>query len=559
MVDRRIAIVGMSFRLPGDLSSEEAFWQALRDGRDMVGRISEDRWATDTLAHPRRSEPGRSVTFAAGVLSTLEAFDAAFFGISPREAAHLDPQQRLLLEMSWEAMENGGLRPDRLAGSDCAVFVGISGLDYGMRGLDDLSGVDAYSMTGNTLSLAANRLSYVFDLRGPSMAVDTACSSSLVALHQACRCLCHGDASMALVGGINLLLHPYPFIGFTKASMLSAGGRCRTFAASGDGYARAEGGAILLLKPLAQAEADGDDIRAVILATGSNSDGARKSGITIPSIEGQSDLLRRVLSEAGLTPAEVDYVEAHGTGTAVGDPVEANAIGSVLGRDREAPLWVGSVKSNLGHLEPASGMAGLVKTVLALGHGAVPPSIHFTTPNPDIDFAGLNLDVVTSYCELPELGRPRRMGVNSFGFGGTNAHVILEEYCQTATPLLRPGPVAVPALFLSARSASALRELARRYAAQIAGQDELDYYDLAYGAAHHRQWLEQRVAIHGADPAEVTQRLAAWSRGEPVRGWWRWRPWPHRVRRPSCILATAPSGWVWAGGCSASPRLSPRS
>ncbi|HMV00291.1 MAG TPA: polyketide synthase, partial [Rhodocyclaceae bacterium] len=348
----------MAFRFPGDLGDESAFWSALTAGRDLVGAIGGDRWAVDALAHPRRSEPGRSVTFSAGVLSRVDEFDAQFFGISPREAAWLDPQQRLLLELAWEAMENGGQVPAHLAGSDCAVYVGISGLDYGMRGLDDLPGMTGHSMTGNTLSIAANRLSYVFDLHGPSMAVDTACSSSLVALHQACRTLATGESSMALVGGINILLHPYPFIGFTKASMLSAQGRCRAFDASGDGYVRAEGGAVLVLKPLAAAEAAGDPIHAVILASGVNADGARKTGITIPSPAGQAELMRTVLKRSGLVAAAIDYVEAHGTGTAVGDPVEARAIGEVYGQGRPRPLPIGSVKSNLGHLEPASGMAG---------------------------------------------------------------------------------------------------------------------------------------------------------------------------------------------------------
>lgn len=329
-----IAIVGLAFRFPGDLCDERSFWSALRDGRDLVTQVPADRWAVDTLQHPKRAEPGRSITFSAGVLSRIDEFDADFFGISPREAASLDPQQRLLLEMSWEAMENAGIKPSSLAGSDCAVYVGISSLDYGIRTLDDLSSMAAHSMTGNTLSVAANRLSYVFDLHGPSMSVDTACSSSLVALNQACQCLAAGQASVALVGGINLLLHPYPFVGFSKASMLSAQGRCKAFDASGDGYVRAEGGAVLLLKPLAQAEADGDPIHAVILGSGVNADGARKTGITIPSSAGQAELMAGVLRRVGLTPDAVDYVEAHGTGTAVGDPIEATAIGEVYGRGR---------------------------------------------------------------------------------------------------------------------------------------------------------------------------------------------------------------------------------
>ena len=273
-----IAVIGMAFRFPGDVHDEASMWNLLKNGKQGITRISDDRWPVDALQHSDRSEPGRSVTFSAGVLSDIDQFDAAFFGISPREAAWLDPQQRLLLEMTYEALENAGVKPSSLAGSRCGVYVGISGLDYGQHALEDLASMSAYTMTGNTLSVAANRLSYVFDLHGPSMAVDTACSSSLVALHQACQALRCGEIPAALVGGVNLLMHPYSFIGFSHASMLSAKGQCRPFDAAADGYVRAEGGAALLLKPLDAAVRDGDPIQSVILATGVNADGARKSG-----------------------------------------------------------------------------------------------------------------------------------------------------------------------------------------------------------------------------------------------------------------------------------------
>ena len=489
-----IAIVGMAFRFPGGIADSERFWQILREGQDVVTEVDASRWATDWLQHPKRVEPGRSITFSAGVLERIQAFDAEFFGISPREAAWLDPQQRLLLELAWEAMENGGLLPSRLAGSDCAVYVGISGLDYGIRGLDDLSSLGAYTMTGNTLSLAANRLSYVFDLHGPSLAVDTACSSSLVALHHACQSLRAGDASMALVGGVNLLQHPYPFIGFTKAGMLSAGGRCRAFDETGDGYVRAEGGAVLLLKPLRQAMADGDAIEAVIRATGVNADGARKSGLTIPSRDGQIELMRSVLACSGLVADEVDFVEAHGTGTAVGDPVEAAAIGAVYGQSRGTPLSIGSVKTNMGHLEPASGMAGLVKAVLVLQHRQVPPSLHLEHPNSHIDFAGLNLDVVTKMKPLcVPSGRLPVAGVNSFGFGGANAHVLLQAV-PIAQRTVHEGS-ACPPLLLSARSDAALMALAGRYLQRLEETDIAGYYDIAFAAALQRDRLACGLAI----------------------------------------------------------------
>lgn len=507
-----IAIVGLAFRLPGDLRDEQSFWQALKEGRDLVRGIGRDRWATSTLQHPKRSEPGRSVTFSAGVLSRVDEFDATFFGISPREAALMDPQQRLLLELAWEALENGGIKPSSLAGSDCAVYVGISGLDYGMRALDDLSAMAMHSMTGNTLSIAANRLSYVFDLHGPSMAVDTACSSSLVALHEACQCLASGRSPAAIVGGVNLLLHPYPFVGFTKASMLSAEGRCRAFAEGGDGYVRAEGGAVLVLKPLARAEADGDRIYGVIRGTGVNADGRRKSGLTIPSVEGQIELMRQVCERAGIPPQEVDYVEAHGTGTQVGDPIEARAIGTVFGQCRQVnePLPIGSVKSNLGHMEPASGMAGLTKALLVLEHKEIPPSVHSETLNAQIDFAGLRLEVVRSPKPLPQRDRPLRVAVNSFGFGGANAHVLLEEYRprRTGQTTATAPRLPVPLVF-SARSDEALKALAGRYAELL--QEGVDPCDVAHAAWHRRDWLEERAAllnVHAADAGDALTSFA---------------------------------------------------
>lgn len=507
-----VAIIGLAFRFPGDLGDEVRFWNALKHRRDLVTQVPDDRWAVGELQHKNRSEPGRSITFSAGVLSRIDEFDAGFFGISPREAAWLDPQQRLLLELSWEAMENAGVPPAAISGTDCAVYIGISSLDYGTRGLDDLASMSSHSMTGNTLSIAANRLSYVFDLHGPSLAVDTACSSSLVALHHACRTLQTGEASTALVGGVNLLLHPYPFVGFTKASMLSADGRCKAFDASGNGYVRAEGGAVLLLKPLEQAISDGDEIQAVILATGTNADGARKTGITIPSREGQAELMRSVLAKTGLTEQDIDFVEAHGTGTMVGDPIETAAIGEVYGHGREKPLPIGSVKSNLGHMEAASGMAGLVKTILALKHRALPPQIHLETPNPNIDFTALNLHPVTEYQELEKNGL-LVAGVNSFGFGGANAHVLLREPHKEDAEDRPTVPDTPPPLILSARTDVALRALAESYVALLNNKTPLDYYDIAYAAANRRNRLEKRLSVVASTSADAAEKLAVYARG----------------------------------------------
>ncbi|MCL7745473.1 SDR family NAD(P)-dependent oxidoreductase [Guyparkeria hydrothermalis] len=506
-----VAIVGLAFRFPGDLSDPDALWSALMEGQDLVTEVPADRWATDTFQHDRRGEPGRSITYAAGVLSDIDQFDPGFFGISPREAEKLDPQQRLMLELAWHALEDAGTPASRLAGSDCGVYLGISGLDYGIRSLDDLSSFNAYSMTGSTFSVAANRLSYVFDLHGPSLAVDTACSSSMVALHHACQSLSHGECGSALVGGVNLLLHPYPFVGFTKASMLSAQGRSRAFAEGGDGYVRAEGGAMLLIKPLAKAQADGDRIHAVIRATGNNTDGGRKNGLTIPSGEGQAELLSGLLDKAGLSADDIDYIEAHGTGTAVGDPIETGALGQVLGRARKGtPLPIGSVKSNLGHLEPASGMAGLIKAVLTLKHGQVPPSIHAETLNPTLKLKENRLEVVRAPKRLEATDRPLRVGVNSFGFGGANAHVILESAPATE-PAALPVSDTTPALFLSTRSPATIGSLAAAYHDQLDGAPET-LPAVAWNAAHRRDWLEQRCAVFGDSPQELIDRLGQLAR-----------------------------------------------
>lgn len=516
-----IAIVGFAFRFPGDLDTEEALWQALKEGRDLVTQVPADRWATEELQHDRRKEPGRSITFSAGVCSGIDEFDAGFFGISPREAAWMDPQQRMLLELAWEALENAGQKPADLAGSNCAVYVGISSLDYGVRAMDDLASISPHYMTGNTLSIAANRLSYVLDLRGPSVSVDTACSSSLVALHHACNSLRSGEASSALVGGVSLLLHPYPFVGFTKASMLSEYGRCRAFDASGAGYVRGEGGAVLILKPLSKAKADGDHIHALILASGVNADGAQKTGITIPSAEGQQALMRTVLERSGINPADIDYLEAHGTGTAVGDPIETAAIGAVYGQEKtQGALPIGSVKTNLGHMEAASGMGGLIKAILAIKHRAIPPTIHCQTLNPKIDFGGLNLRVAREFQPINKSATEAvRIGVNSFGFGGANAHVILQSG-ETPQPLASGDNLAktLAPLFLSARSAHALNELAASYADLIEQQPEQNIVDIAYSAVTTRDWLSHRLAISASSKNELLTNLRAIAQGDTPSG-----------------------------------------
>ncbi|WP_302138317.1 type I polyketide synthase [Halomonas alkalicola] len=502
---RRVAIIGAAHRFPG--TTPETFWQDLQGGKDMVTRVAEERWSQEAYQHPDRRHPGTSVTFAAGSLGDISGFDAAFFGISPREAANMDPQQRLLLELAWEAMEDAGVPPSRLRGSQCGVFVGIASLDYFFRMADDPGIIDASTATGNTSSIASNRISYVFDLHGPSMSLDTACSSSLVAFHQACQAIRSGETDMALAGGISLHLHPYGFLIFSKANMLSATGRCQVFDADGDGYVRSEGAGLFLLKDHEQALADGDRILAVVAGSAVNTDG-HKSGLTVPSPTAQAALMRQAYRQAGIAPDEIDYLEAHGTGTPVGDPIETRAIGDALARGRRAPLPIGSVKGNLGHLETASGVAGLAKALYSLRHREVPATIGIRTLNPNIKLDDWNLQVVTEPLPLKPEGR-LVIGVNSFGFGGANAHVILESPPEEV-PTPAPAINAPLPLRLTARSAPALRAQAGRLAAWL-DQSEASLYDIAYTLQHHRDHHREGALLFAGSKAEAARLLAAFA------------------------------------------------
>jgi phthiocerol/phenolphthiocerol synthesis type-I polyketide synthase C len=491
-----IAVVGMAFRLPGDISTCDELWHALQQGENLISTIDSKRFSFQNYTHPRQSEAGKSYTFNAGVLSRIDEFDAGFFGITPREARQMDPQQRLLLETAWEALENGNQNVESLAGSNCAVYVGIGSNEHFFRFANDTSSADSYTMLGNCSSIAANRISYIFDFHGPSMSIDTACSSSLVALHQACSSIWNGEAPMAIAGGVNLLLSPTSFVGFSKASMLSPEGQCKSFAANGNGYVRSEGCVVLFLKPLAAAERDGDPIHAVIMNTGINSDG-RTNGIALPNIHSQTALITRVHEQVGLTINDVDYIEAHGTGTVVGDQIEAMALSAALAkkRDKDNPLLIGSIKSNLGHLEVASGLAGVLKTILCLQHQTIPPTLHAHNPNPDIAFAELNIRVVDKPTILPKRKKPAVIGVNSFGFGGTNAHV-------KAPPKL----AALPPLLLTMRDEKALPMLAKQYL-QLLRRCPSDYYDIAYALSHCRTLHQHGAAIYGSDLASLCDTL----------------------------------------------------
>ncbi len=507
-----IAIIGRACRLPG-ASSVEGLWQLLTEARCAVGRIPDDRWSLERFGHPRAQERGKSYTWSAGVLDDIWSFDPAVFGISPREAEQMDPQQRLLLELTWEALEDAGLRPSAVAGSQIGVFVGASSLDYGnLRILDSASG-DAYAATGNTLSILSNRISYIYDLKGPSFTVDTACSSSLVALDAAVAAIASGRIDTAVVAGVNLLASPFNFICFSNAQMLSRTGLCQAFSANADGYVRSEGGVVLVLQSAKAALRDGNTVRGVIAASGVNSDG-RTTGISLPSGYAQGALLEQVYREAEIDLDLVVFVEAHGTGTQVGDPIEAGAIGGKLGRPRKAPLPIGSIKSNIGHTEPVSGLAGLLKASLALEHDLFPTSLHAAEVNPDIPFADLNLSVTNRPLPLVRTGKERFAGVNSFGFGGTNAHVVLTD---GRPPVIKGGetPGRVPALLLlSAQSRAALNELALDYADRFAGAEAADIARIAAAAAHRRERLASRLAV--PLDSQLSEALRAVGEGEDV-------------------------------------------
>jgi len=510
-----IAIVGMACRFPGGANNPENFWRLLIDGTDAITEIDAARWSWDYYYHPDPSVPGKTYARFAGQLDSVWDFEPGFFGLSPREAVQMDPQQRLLLELTWEALEAGNQIPAKLAGTDCSVYIGISSTDYANVRFDDPSVADSYFMTGNTLSIAANRISHLFDLRGPSLAIDTACSSFAVALHQACTSLWNHATPACIVGATHLLLSPFPFIGFSKASMLSPDGRCKFFDARANGYVRSEGGAIFYLKPLSAAEADNDPIQAVILATGVNTDGGEMS-LTVPDGNAQMRLLESVYQGAGIKAEQICYIEAHGTGTQVGDPIEAYSIGQGIGvkRDKNNPIPLGSVKSNIGHLEPASGAAGLMKVILSLQHRSIPPSINFESLNPNIDVDSLNLKLVTEQLSLPDNSDRLIMGVNSFGFGGSNAHAVVAEYNGREPVLEQDRNHKLPPLFLSAETPESLKAKANQFADLLNDDSSVNNtYDIFYTAALHRQRLRHGLAVYGETPAAISSGLEAFANG----------------------------------------------
>lgn len=503
-----IAIIGLSCRFP-KADSPHAFWELLRNGTDAISEVPPDRWNVDDYYSSDAATPGKVTSRWGGFLDGVDLFDPHFFGISPREAARMDPQQRLLLEVSWEALENAFIPPSSLAGTRTGVFVGISSYDYSRLQFDDPERIDAYAGTGNAHSIAANRLSYIFDLRGPSMAIDTACSSSLVAAHLACQSLRSGESDLGLVGGVNLILTPELTITFSQARMLSPDGRCKTFDASADGYVRGEGCGVVILKRYSDALRDGDNILALIRGSAVNQDG-RSNGLTAPNGLAQQAVIRDALSNAGVAPHQISYVEAHGTGTPLGDPIEISSLRAVLDDDQSNNrVLIGSVKTNIGHLESAAGIAGLIKSVLALQNEAIPPHLHLKEVNPYLSLEDSRLEIGTYLRPWKRRDQPRFAGVSSFGFGGTNTHIILSDPPSVAANAIsenieRPRHL----LTLSAKTESALQELAQLTSVYLTSTQQ-PIQDIAYTSNTSRSHFEHRLAIQASNNEELKTSLGA--------------------------------------------------
>jgi myxalamid-type polyketide synthase MxaB len=504
-----IAIVGIGCRFPGGSENPESFWKLMQEGGNAVREIPADRWDPEAFYDSDPDAPGKMYIRQGGFLECIDRFDANFFGISPREALSLDPQHRLLLEIAWETLENAGQNPDLLVGSPTGVFVGLTINDYGhLLKFNGPHTIDAYHMTGNHPNFAAGRLSYFLGLQGPSLTVDTACSSSLVTVHLACTSLRSGECGMALAGGVNLILSPFETITACKARMLAPDGLCKTFDARADGFTRGEGCGLLALKRLSDALKNGDKIHAVIRGSAVNQDGAG-SGLTVPNVHAQEQVIRKALERAGVNPRQVNYVEAHGTGTALGDPIEIRALSAVFGKDRfpEKPLVIGTVKTNIGHLESAAGIAGLIKVVLAMQHGEIPPLLHLRKLNPYISWEETGVALAGE--KIPWNGgtAPRIAGVSSFGGSGTNAHVILEE-----APLIAPAE-AMPErplhlLALSAKTEKALGEMAERYHQYLNSHPSAAVADICYTANSGRRHFPYRKVFLARSSGEMSQSLA---------------------------------------------------
>ena len=542
-----IAIISMACRFPGRAADPEALWRLMDAGHDVISDVPTGRWDTRGLLHPDPAATGSAYTLRGGYLDDIDRFDASFFGISTREAAAMDPQQRLLLQAAWETLERAGIVPNTLNGSSTGVYIGL--YNSGYLATASLRQLDGYVGTGSASSVASGRIAYTLGLQGPAVTVDTACSSSLVALHLAARALAAAECDLAVAGGATLLVTARAHVEFSRLRALSPSGRCSPFSADADGVVWAEGCGLVLLKRLADARRDGDRVLAVVKGSALNQDG-RSQGLSAPSGLAQERVVRAALDAAGLGPDDIDYIEAHGTGTSLGDPIEGNALAAVFGPGRPAdrPLRVGSLKSSIGHTQAAAGIAGVIKTVLALGHECIPASLHVGTPTGHIAWERNSLLVQSAASAWPrDANRVRRAGVSAFGISGTNAHVVLEEAPTQVAPqdtalqgvaTLAASPAGAALFPLSARTLTALCGQAERLAVTLSERPQLDLPGIAAALAHHRTHFGYRAVVQAADRDELVAALRALSNGQPD---------PDRTAGPQQCVATGKVAFVFPG------------